>query len=50
MACLCVYMKAVCMIQDGWTSLTLAAYSGSVEVVQALLAKDADTEAKNAVR
>ena len=48
--CLCVYVKVVCVIQDGRTSLNLAAREGHLEVVQALLSKGAETEAKNAVR
>ena len=45
-----MYVKVVCVIQDGRTSLNLAAREGHSEVVQALLSKGAKIEAKNAVR
>lgn len=37
------------LIQDGWTPLILAVHEGHVEVVEALLAKGADTDAKTPV-
>ena len=45
-----MYVKVVCVIQDGRTSLNLAACEGHLEVVQALLSKGANIEAKDGVR
>ena len=43
--CICV----VCMYQDGWTPLYIAAQNGHNTVVSALLAARADTNLQNEV-
>ena len=43
-------LSAAPLFQDGWTALLCASANGHSAVVEALLAKGADIEAKNEVR